>query len=97
MADPRPAGTYVVPFKKEVNGITGHTDWHVRVETVDDQGNVMHGPPVIHGVDLESLQTKYGGSHETFLQTVAKPDMLKRHQAQRISNAEADGLVGKSL
>lgn len=97
MPDPRPAGTYVVPFKKEVNGLTGHTDWHVRVETVDEQGNVMHGPPTIFGVSLQTLNDTHGGLHENFLRDAVKPQMLRQHEALNASHAEADGLVGKSL
>jgi hypothetical protein len=87
----------VVPFKKETNGTTGHIDWHCRVEVVDEQGDVMTGPPTIYGVSLQVLKDTHGGLHENFLRDVVKPLMLQEHEARTMSHAEADSLVGKSL
>jgi hypothetical protein len=97
MPDPRTAGKYLVPYRFEQDGITGHITWHCRIEVVDDQGNVMQGPPVLHGTDYPDFRDQYGGSHERFLVEYVKPKMLAHHEAITASHDEAKELQGKSL
>lgn len=97
MPDPRAPGKYLHPYNVEQDGVTGHWTWHVRVEVVDENGNVMNGPPGLWGVSVEVLKSTHGGSHEIFLAEHVKPQMFKQHEDLQHGHAEAMALKGKML
>lgn len=90
-------GLYLVPFRMEVNGSTGFTTWHCRIEEVDEQGNIMQGPVILHGIDTTSLNRRHKGSHEVFLMEKVKPEMLRHYQDFKQDHSEGKKLEGKRL
>jgi len=97
MADPRPAGTYCVVKKFETDGTTGHLSWTLQVEEVDEQGNVMTGPPSIRGISVESLKSTYSGDPVQFLTQAVKPEMLQQYSDLKTASSLSHAIVGTSL
>lgn len=93
----REPGRYLVPIKYELNGSTGYVTWHCRVEEVDTNGNVMHGPVQLYGVDTPHLNRHHDGKHINFLLNHVKPRMMKHFEDHTHDHSDALGLEGQSL
>ena len=92
----REPGRYLVPFRYELNGSTGYVTWHCRIEEVDEDGNVMHGPVQLHGTDTTHLNRYHDGQHINFLLNVKKK-MLEHFDDHKHDHSDAVELEGKSL
>lgn len=95
--DQRAPGRYLKVVKSESHRDSGHFDFHCRIEDVDDSGNVMQGPIVIHGIDTPTLNAKHGGKHRNFLLNEVKPLRLKHYEDWIQDGEEAKELEGQSL
>ena len=92
-----PVGRHVVPYKKEHCGVTGRVTWHVQVVEVFADGSKRTGPPVLFGVDMQTLRDKHDGKHANFLTDFVKPYMLKQDEDLQHGNEEAETLIGKVI
>lgn len=97
MPDPRKPGRYLVPFKFEVDRTNGCFTWHCRIEEVDQNGNVMHGPVGLYGGDTPFLKRLHGGKHINLLMNHVKPAMLAGYEDFIHNHDEGKELEGKSL
>jgi len=97
MADLRKPGRYLVPISFDKSPTTGYFTWHCRVEEVDENGSVQHGPVELHGTDIQALKQNYGGDHERFLLESVKPQMMQSYDEWSHDHSKAPTLVNKSL
>jgi len=84
MADLRKPGRYLVPISFDKSPTTGYFTWHCRVEEVDENGSVQHGPVELHGTDIQALKQNYGGDHQE-----GKGSLVQRHCRSRLSHCKA--------